>query len=454
VKLYYSFDGIEQFLEINKGQSTIGRSSSATFTIRHDTISKIHTLLNYDNHVLSIEDMGSSNGTFINGVKITKSEVKPTDHLKVGKVAFRIEMTEEEIKNYNEVKKGSTDDDATPAEGVEVVASEEGQKSETFFDLAEIKSQVPPPAVSAESGNKAVPTTVQLILGNRKNLLLVVGSATVLLLMVVVISSLNKPLTPNGTKTTTAKEDPFSKQIKYEKLMKEGADIFLNSPDKAKLKFQEALILFKDNNATSSMIELCDIWQKSEMNWAKVQRSELRKAIDDIGRESEGQPEAILYKFIKDMSKLEKFEQENENKYAEIIVLVGKYKIDEAMTRLEDISKSSVFYEIANKKIAQSKFNLIEETKKRIRNARDSLNPQEEVRNINFLVTMIPAAEQKEYLVRKEKLLGSLNKENIWKQANEKLKSNDFDDARQLYEMIEQTDEHYYEAVDKLAFIK
>ena len=49
MKLFYVFDDIEQFIEINKGQSTIGRSSAATFTIRHDTISKVHTLLNYEN---------------------------------------------------------------------------------------------------------------------------------------------------------------------------------------------------------------------------------------------------------------------------------------------------------------------------------------------------------------------------------------------------------------------
>ena len=455
VKLYYTFDNIEQFIEINKGQSTIGRSSSATFTIRHDTISKIHTLLVFENSILTIEDTGSSNGTFINGVKITKSEVKPNDNLRIGKVAFRIEMTAAELSAYQAAKgETTTDNDLTPVEGVEAVTDNPGHRSDTFFDLAELKSQSSPPA-TLDAQAKAVPTALQLILGNRKNLLLITGSFLVLLLMVVVIANLKNqsnatvvtPNTPNIPKS-------IDKQIKYEQLAKEGIELFLNQPVEAKKKFKEALGLVANNNAISSLVQLCEIWQKGEMNWAKISHLEFRKNLDDIRLEDEGQPGAILYSFVNYMTKLEKFEQENENKYAEVLALLDKFKLEDAKQKIDEISKSSVFFEIAVRKSKQAKLNLIETYKNGIRTARDAGNSQEEVKVIIRLIAMLPVAEQQEYITRKDKLQSSLNKENIWKQANEKLKANDYDEARQLFEMIEQTDTRYYEAVDKLAFIK
>lgn len=458
MKLFYTFDDIEQFIEVNKGQSTIGRSSSATFTIRHDTISKVHTLLNYQNGVLTIEDMGSSNGTFINGVKVSKSEVKPSDTIKVGKVAFRVEMTPEEIEAYNAVKGVTTDNDITPAAGVDVVTDKPGQKSETYFDLAELKNiesaAIVSPGKNSKSGN-----SMQLILGNRKNLFLILGSITVILLMGIVIFSLSQPSSNqkgNNSIGSTSPDAERAKQIKFENLLKEGVEQFLEKPELAKAKFKEALSLApnKTNNATFSLIQLCDIWILGEKNWSKVNRSEFRKNLDDMRLEDEGISGAILYGFINDMTKLEKFEQDNENKYAEINSFLEKFKMEEALLKLTEIDKSSVFFEIANKKIKQAKFNLIEEFKNRIRNARDTENAQEEVKLIVRLIPMLPVSEQKEYLARKEKQQMNLNKEKIWEQANEKLKNNDLDEARQLFEMFEQIDVHYYEAVDKLAFIK
>lgn len=456
MKLFYVFDDIEQFIEINKGQSTIGRSSAATFTIRHDTISKVHTLLNYENGILTIEDMGSSNGTFINGVKITKSEVKPTDNIKVGKVSFRVEMSPEELKMYQAAKGNTTDSDITPTDGVESVVDKPGKKSETYFDLGELKNHLPSTAVSTSNSAAGSPSLIKQTMRNRKNFLLIVGSLTVILLMAIVIFGLNKTdkkqiVEPGVTKLPN---DPNNPIMKSEKAIKEGIALFLSQPDKAKEKFKEAQGLFPNNNATSSLVQLAEIWHTSEKNWANVKHSEFRKHLDDIRIEDEGQPGAILFNFVNEMTKLEKFEQENENKYAEIITLLSNYKIEDANQKLVEISKESVFFEIAGKKIKQTKFKLIEDLKSNIRNARDTENSQEEVKVINRLIAMLPPNEQKEYIERKEKLQASLNKEKIWIQANEKLDKKEYDEARQLFEMIEQTDAHYYEAIAKITEIK
>lgn len=453
MKLYYTFDDIEQFIEINKGQTTIGRSSAATFTIRHDTISKVHALLTYENGILTIEDMESSNGTFINSVKISKSEVKPTDSLKIGKVAFRIEMTPDELSAYKKTK-GEGDDDATPAEGIAAVSDNPGLKSETFFDLAELGNlNANTPATIANSNQ---PTTTKMIVGNRKTLLLVVGSLTIILLMVIVVLSLNNVSSSgNNIKVNQTTNTFRDNQIEFEKRLKEGLGLFLNSPHLAKEKFISAQKLLPNNNAISSLIQLSEIWNTGEKNWMKVSRAEFRKNIDDIRNEDEGQSGAILYDFINDMTRLEEFEKKNENVYSDINMLIVKLKLDEASSRVVEIPVTSVFHDIAKKKIALARINLIEEFKVRISNARSSGDPTEEVKLINKLLPMIPASDQKDYIVRKEKLQRELDKEALWKQGVEALDvKKDLDAAKQIFELFESVDPHYFEAVEKLVYIK
>lgn len=456
MKLYYTFDDIEQFIEISKGQTTIGRSSAATFTIRHDTISKVHALLTYENGILTIEDMESSNGIFVNSVKIKKSEVKPTDNLKIGKVSFRIELSPEELSAYKAINGGGKDDDATPAEGVEAISDNPGLKSETFFDLAEL-NKLNSNAPSAVASPNQPASAAKMILGNRKTLLLVVGSLTVILLMAIVVFSLNNVSDPKSRKILV---DPATNafrdnQIEFEKRMKEGLGLFLNSPHLAKEKFLSAQKLLPNNNAISSLIQLSEIWNTGEKNWMKVPRADFRKNIDDIRNEDEGQSGAILYDFINEMTRLEEFEKKNENVFAEINLLITKFSFEEALTRVADIPPTSVFHDIANKKIAQAKVNLMEELKVRVSNARGAGDAPEEVKLINKLLPMLAAADQKDYVVRKEKLQRELNKETLWKQGVEALEvKKDLDAAKQIFDLFEPVDPHYYEAVEKLSFIK
>jgi len=456
MKLYYTFDDIEQFIEVPKGQTTVGRSSAATFTIRHDTISKVHALLTYENGILTIEDMESSNGTFINSVKIKKSEVKPADNLKIGKVAFRIELSPEELSGYNAKKKDGGDDDATPAEGVEAVVDNPGLKSETFFDLAELNKISANNAVGASTANAPV-STAKIILGNRKTLLLVCGSLTIILLMVIVVVNLNNVSGAKNNKVlVNSSTNTFrDNQIQFEQIIKEGVGLFLNSPQLAREKFVSAKKLLPNNNAVSSLIQLCDIWNNGEKNWMKVSRTEFRKNIDDIRNEDEGQSGAILYDFVNDMTRLEEFEKKNENLFAEINTLINKFNFEEALSKVSEIPTSSMFHDIASKKIAIAKQNLTEEFRVRVANARSAGDAPEEVKLINKLLPMIPAAEQKDYIVRKEKLQRELDKEDLWKQGLQALNvKKDLDAAKQIFEIFESGDPHYYEAMEKLVFIK
>jgi hypothetical protein len=70
----------------NYKKYTIGRESHCNIVINDPTVSKLHAELIFDNGIMTIKDLGSTNGTFINDVKISNSSktLQPYDIVKVG----------------------------------------------------------------------------------------------------------------------------------------------------------------------------------------------------------------------------------------------------------------------------------------------------------------------------------------------------------------------------------
>jgi pSer/pThr/pTyr-binding forkhead associated (FHA) protein len=68
---------------------TMGRAPRADFVVDAALVSRVHCrfVLNQTNELL-IEDLGSTNGTFVNGKKVSKLTLNNGDTLTVGRVQF------------------------------------------------------------------------------------------------------------------------------------------------------------------------------------------------------------------------------------------------------------------------------------------------------------------------------------------------------------------------------
>jgi pSer/pThr/pTyr-binding forkhead associated (FHA) protein len=70
---------------------TIGRTARADFIVDAALISRLHCRLTADkSDQLIVEDLGSTNGTMVNGRKIDRVVLRAGDTLTVGRVAFEI----------------------------------------------------------------------------------------------------------------------------------------------------------------------------------------------------------------------------------------------------------------------------------------------------------------------------------------------------------------------------
>jgi pSer/pThr/pTyr-binding forkhead associated (FHA) protein len=73
---------------------TIGRSTGAEFILDAPLVSRLHCQLLATNDAIQVKDLGSTNGTFVNGTKITSATLRAGDVLKVGRVDLRVCRTD------------------------------------------------------------------------------------------------------------------------------------------------------------------------------------------------------------------------------------------------------------------------------------------------------------------------------------------------------------------------
>src|SRR5437016_182111 len=80
--------------ELKVDKTTVGRVEDNAFQIPETSVSSHHAELLLRGHDVVVKDLNSTNGTFINGEKITEAVLKPGQILRLGMVEMRLETGE------------------------------------------------------------------------------------------------------------------------------------------------------------------------------------------------------------------------------------------------------------------------------------------------------------------------------------------------------------------------
>src|SRR5882672_5086638 len=84
-------------LEVEGDKAMVGRDASADVVVNDSSVSRKHARLERWGSNWAVVDQRSANGTFLDGERVTESVLRAGQELRFGKVAYRVEIAEEEF---------------------------------------------------------------------------------------------------------------------------------------------------------------------------------------------------------------------------------------------------------------------------------------------------------------------------------------------------------------------
>ncbi len=85
----HPLDGGEP-IDIEKDLSLVGRGEDCDIVLNHKSVSKQHCVVVKTDSVLVIRDLGSTNGTRVNGQRIRRGILLPNDSISIANFHFRL----------------------------------------------------------------------------------------------------------------------------------------------------------------------------------------------------------------------------------------------------------------------------------------------------------------------------------------------------------------------------
>src|SRR5438552_11457806 len=77
-------------VEVAKEMMLIGRQEDCDLRLDHKSVSKMHCVLVKTDGVVLLRDLGSTNGTRVNGTRVRRAALLPNDKLSVANFHFRV----------------------------------------------------------------------------------------------------------------------------------------------------------------------------------------------------------------------------------------------------------------------------------------------------------------------------------------------------------------------------
>ena len=70
---------------------TIGRAARADFIVDRALVSRLHCRLTAGDENLEVQDLSSTNGTFVNDKRVERARIASGDRLRVGRIELKVE---------------------------------------------------------------------------------------------------------------------------------------------------------------------------------------------------------------------------------------------------------------------------------------------------------------------------------------------------------------------------
>src|SRR6516225_8321688 len=102
-------------IDIAKDLVVVGRKEECDVRLDHKSVSKMHCVIVKTDGLLLLRDLGSTNGTRVNGQRVRRAALLPNDTLAVANLKFVVKFGAE-LEKEEAAKQGKKDKDAAAAQ--------------------------------------------------------------------------------------------------------------------------------------------------------------------------------------------------------------------------------------------------------------------------------------------------------------------------------------------------
>jgi pSer/pThr/pTyr-binding forkhead associated (FHA) protein len=130
-------DNERRDIKLSGNKTVIGRRPDCGVRIQTSDVSRRHCEIESQDDRVLIRDLGSSNGTFVNGQRVEEVKLSPGDTIQVGPVAFTVQIDGEPTEVRPSQQQRGAASPAAPAAATAVSPSkkDEGDEDEEVFEL-------------------------------------------------------------------------------------------------------------------------------------------------------------------------------------------------------------------------------------------------------------------------------------------------------------------------------
>jgi pSer/pThr/pTyr-binding forkhead associated (FHA) protein len=90
--VYFKENGERKDFPLKEGTTTVGRKDECDYRIPLSQVSREHCQFELSDEGLTVRDLNSSNGTYVNNKRVAKVKLKPGDHVVIGPVVFTVQI--------------------------------------------------------------------------------------------------------------------------------------------------------------------------------------------------------------------------------------------------------------------------------------------------------------------------------------------------------------------------
>ncbi len=84
------YEGLE--VPLDRDWLVLGRGRGSDLVLAEPTLSRAHAAVGYDRDGFFVQDLGSTNGSLVNGQRLTRAVLADGDEVQIGKLRIRIHL--------------------------------------------------------------------------------------------------------------------------------------------------------------------------------------------------------------------------------------------------------------------------------------------------------------------------------------------------------------------------